>query len=144
MQVGETRKYVAMASRGLNSVESCFSTTRRELLGIVYCFQRFNKWLVNKHFTLHTDHRSLIYMQSQEIPNHLLLTYYETLFSLSYTVVHIPGILNVIADAGSRLFTEGYNLEGGVIVDEQTSSFVISKKKNKRKIKEQLQTFLMK
>ena len=133
MQVGNTRKYVAMASRGLNSVEQCYSTTRRELLGVVYCFQRFNKWLVNKHFTLHTDHRSLIYMHSQEIPNHLLLTYYEVLFGLSYTVIHIPGILNVVADAGSRLFTEGYNLVGGIIVDEDKSSFIISKKKNNKK-----------
>ncbi|GAA5806518.1 hypothetical protein HPULCUR_012054, partial [Helicostylum pulchrum] len=36
------------------------STTRREILAVVYCFQRFSKWLVNKHFTLHVDHRSII------------------------------------------------------------------------------------
>ncbi|KAG2228735.1 hypothetical protein INT48_007074, partial [Thamnidium elegans] len=114
MQVGDKKKYVAMASRGLTSVERCYSTTRRELLAIVYCFQRFNKWLVQKHFTLHTDHRSLLYIQTSLVPNHLLLTYYETLFSLSYTVIHIPGILNVIADAGSRMYTEGYKLQGKV------------------------------
>ncbi|KAG2228634.1 hypothetical protein INT48_001503, partial [Thamnidium elegans] len=124
MQKGNEKKYVAMASRGLTNVERCYSTTRRELLAIIYCFQRFDKWLVQKHFSLHTDHRSLIYMQSQEIPNHLLLTYYETLFGLSYTVIHIPGILNVIADAGSRLFLEGYKLQGGEIVDENKSGFI--------------------
>ncbi|KAG2228371.1 hypothetical protein INT48_007210, partial [Thamnidium elegans] len=129
MQIGDEKKYVAMASRGLTSVERCYSTTRRELLAIVYCFQRFNKWLVMKHFTLHTDHRSLLYIQSQEIPNHLLLTYYETLFSLSYTVIHIPGILNVIADAGSRMFTEGYKLQGGEIINEENSGFIIRRDK---------------
>ncbi|KAG2210721.1 hypothetical protein INT45_013565 [Circinella minor] len=131
MLVNTEKRFVAMASRALNKVESNYSTTRRELLAIVFCFERFSKWLIQKHFTLHTDHRSLIYLHSQEVPNHLLLTYYETLFSLSYDVVHLPGHLNDIADAGSRLFKEDYHLEGGKLVDETTSSF-ITKRKNKK------------
>jgi transposase InsO family protein len=127
---------VALASRSLSSTETAYSTTRREILAIVYCFQRFHKWLVNRHFTLHTDHRSLIYLHSQEVPNHLLLTYYETLFSLDYTIVHLPGHLNYIADAGSRLFSNdyNYNLVGGELVDENTSSF-ITKRKRRENIK---------
>lgn len=124
--------YVAMASRQLSTTESFYSTTRREILAIVYCFTRFQKWLVNKRFTLLTDHRSLIYLHSQEVPNHLMLTYYEVLFSLSYDIVHLPGHLNHIADAGSRLFEDEYsNLQGGKLVDENISSFIVKRKQRK-------------
>jgi hypothetical protein len=127
MRVDNEVRYVAMASRALSGSELHFSTTRREILAVVYCFQRFSKWLVNKHFTLHTDHRSLIYIHSQQIPNHLLLTYYEVLFSFSYSVVHLPGHLNYIADAGSRLFVDDFNnLQGGKIVDEK-EPFILKK-----------------
>jgi putative transposase len=131
MKVDNEVRYVAMASRTLSGSEIHFSTTRKEILAIVYCFKRFSKWLVNKHFTLHTDHRSLIYLHSQEVPNHLLLTYYEVLFGFSYSVVHLPGHLNSIADAGSRLQWDDFqNLQGGKIVNESTSSFIL-KKRNK-------------
>ncbi|KAG2228417.1 hypothetical protein INT48_002888, partial [Thamnidium elegans] len=128
MKVDNEIRYVAMASRSLSGSELHFSTTRREILAVVYCFQRFSKWLVNKHFTLHVDHRSLIYLHSQQIPNHLLLTYYEVLFAFSYSVVHLPGHLNYIADAGSRLFSDDFqNLQGGKIVDEK-EPFILTKR----------------
>ena len=134
MRVGNEIRYVAMASRALSGSELYFSTTRKEILAIVYCFKRFSKWLVNKPFTLHTDHRSLIYLHSQEVPNHLLLTYYEVLFSYSYSVVHLPGHLNSIADAGSRLFLDDFkNLQGGKLVDETISSFILKRQAHKIK-----------
>lgn len=128
MKVNNEVRYVAMASRSLSGSEVHFSTTRREILAVVYCFQRFSRWLVNKHFTLHVDHRSLIYLHSQQVPNHLLLTYYEVLFAFSYSVVHLPGHLNCIADAGSRLFADDFNnLQGGKVVNEK-EPFILKKR----------------
>ncbi|GAA5806520.1 hypothetical protein HPULCUR_012056 [Helicostylum pulchrum] len=43
-------------------------------------------------------------------------------------IVHLPGHLNYIADAGSRLFSDDFqNLQGGKIVDE-TEPFILKKR----------------
>ena len=85
--------------------------------------------------TLHVVYRSseFDFLHSIEIPNHLLLTYYEVLFSLPYDVIHLPGHLNYIADAGSRLFADEFsNLQGGKLVDESLSSFFTKRKNNSK------------
>lgn len=102
----DTVHYVAMASRKLSSSEQNYSTTKRELLAVVFIFNKFHKWLFGIQFTLHTDHKSLIFLNHQSIPNMLMLNWYEVIFSYSFDVVHIPGCLNVIPDALSRLFSD--------------------------------------
>lgn len=110
-----TVHYVAMASRKLSTSEQNYSTTKRELLAVVYIFNKFHKWLFGIQFTLHTDHKSLIFLNHQSVPNMLMLNWYEVIFSYSFDVVHIPGCLNVIPDALSRLFSDEpeSSLEGG-------------------------------
>ena len=66
-------RYIGMASRKLSVSEQNYSTTKRELLAVVYMFKKFHKWLFGISFTLHTDHKSLIYLHTQELPN--LYTY---------------------------------------------------------------------
>ena len=123
--------YVAMASRKLSSSEQNYSTTKRELLAVVYIFNKFHKWLFGIRFTLHTDHKSLIFLNHQSVPNMLMLNWYDTIFSYSFDVVHIPGCLNVIPNALSRLFSvedHESSLEGGKINDNA------NKYKYKRKL----------
>ena len=61
--------YVAMASRKLSVSELNYSTTKRELLAIVYMLTKFHKWLFGIRFTLHTDHKSLIHLSKQTTCN---------------------------------------------------------------------------
>jgi transposase InsO family protein len=104
--------YIAMASRKLSTSEMNYSTTKRELLAVVYMFTKFHKWLFGITFTLHTDHKSLVFLNHQSTPNMLMLTWYEIIFSHSFDVVHIPGVSNIIPDSLSRLFSDDNNLEG--------------------------------
>lgn len=128
--------YVTMASRKLSPSEMAYSTTKRELLAIVYMFTKYHKWLFGIEFVLHTDHRSLIWLQTQSTPNMMLLTWYEKIFfDYKYEIVHIPGTRNVLPDALSRLFTSDDaddgddKLGGGNRVNNK--SIMVAEKKRK-------------
>jgi transposase InsO family protein len=114
-------KFVALASRKLSVSERNYSTTKRELLAVVYAFAKFHKWLYLIPFTLHTDHKSLIYLQTQEVPNALMAGWYEGIFGYTFNTVHLPGFKNLIPDALSRLYTDEDQpinvLEGGSCLD---------------------------
>jgi hypothetical protein len=56
-------------------------------------FAKYHKWLFGIKFTLHTDHKSLIFLNDQSTPNMLMLTWY------------IPGIKNITSDTLSQLFS---------------------------------------
>lgn len=126
--------YVVMASRKLSPSEMAYSTTKRELLAIVYMLTKYHKWLFGIEFVLHTDHRSLIWLQTQTTPNMMLLTWYEKLFSdYTYKLVHIPGTRNLLPDALSRLYTpddvEGADKLGGGNRYNNKSIMVAEKKR---------------
>ncbi|KAK4512904.1 uncharacterized protein ATC70_003614 [Mucor velutinosus] len=133
--------YVVMASRKLSPSEMAYSTTKRELLAIVYMLTKYHKWLFGIEFVLHTDHRSLIWLQTQSTPNMMLLTWYEKLFfDYKYELVHIPGTRNLLPDALSRLFTSdddegGNNLGGGNRYNNQSIMLPEKKRKPTRKNK---------
>ncbi|KAK4519443.1 uncharacterized protein ATC70_009679 [Mucor velutinosus] len=133
--------YVVMASRKLSPSEMAYSTTKRELLAIVYMLTKYHKWLFGIEFVLHADHRSLIWLQTQSTPNMMLLTWYEKLFfDCKYELVHIPGTRNLLPDALSRLFTSddgegGNNLGGDNRYNNQSIMLPEKKRKPTRKNK---------
>ncbi|KAG2212105.1 hypothetical protein INT45_003662 [Circinella minor] len=131
-----TVHYVTMASRKLSKSEMAYSTTKRELLAIVYMFTKYHKWLFGIPFVLHTDHRSLIWLQTQSSPNSMLLTWYEVIFfHYQYEIVHIPGSRNVLPDALSRLFSsdevDDHNVSRGNRYNNQS---IMVKEKRQQKI----------
>jgi putative transposase len=139
--IDEEVQYVAFASRKLSVSERNYSTTKRELLAVVYAFAKFHKWLYLIPFTLHTDHKSLIYLQTQEVPNALMAGWYEGIFAYSFNTVHLPGFKNLIPDALSRLYSDDDQpinvLEGGNCVDiaafSETGNMKNEKKSTKKK-----------
>jgi len=51
---------VQFYSHRLNDVERRYHTVDEELLAVIKCLQKWQPWLINKHFTLLTDHRNLL------------------------------------------------------------------------------------
>ena len=130
-------RYIGMASRKLSVSEQNYSTTKRELLAVVYMFKKFHKWLFGISFTLHTDHKSLIYLHTQELPNALMLNWYDTIFSYSFNIVHLPGFKNIIPYALSRLFSDDNNLEGDDFTSnndnrKKRKTNILNQKQNKK------------
>ncbi|EIE88739.1 hypothetical protein RO3G_13450 [Rhizopus delemar RA 99-880] len=131
--IDQVIQYNAFAARSLSPTERRYHTNKRELLAIVFMFERYNKWLYNRHFTLTTDHKALIYIKKQVVPNAAMLVWFETIFEYSFDIVHCPGIKNIIPDALSRLFPDDNKLEGGNNVNNVAIYSIRGKEKEKRK-----------
>ncbi|KRZ52544.1 Retrovirus-related Pol polyprotein from transposon 17.6 [Trichinella nativa] len=59
----EGERVIAYASRTLMKTDWKYSTTRKELLSIVYFTKLFRLYLVGQRFTLRTDHDSLTWLR---------------------------------------------------------------------------------
>ncbi|CEG77016.1 hypothetical protein RMATCC62417_11833 [Rhizopus microsporus] len=130
MVINQEIKYNAFAARALTATERRYPTNKRELLAIVYIFDKFHKWLYNRPFTLVADHKSLIYIHTQVVPNAAMRNWFEHLFKYTYNIAHCPGIKNVIPDALSRLFPDEY-LEGVIMSSVLTLTTSVARKKGK-------------
>jgi hypothetical protein len=118
---------VSFQARSLTASEKNYSATRRELLGIVFALQKFHCWIYGRSFTLFTDHQALVYMHSQRTLNPLLAGWLEILLDYDFSVVHRPGVRNVLPDHLSRLFPASLWEEG--VVSEDTKYQVAAAEK---------------
>lgn len=70
-----TDKPVAFASRTLNASERKYSTTEREFLAIVWGIRNFRPYLLNKKFTVYTDHKPLKGIFKSKAPSSRILRF---------------------------------------------------------------------
>ena len=94
---------IAYASRSLSRQEQRYCVTRRELLAVVEFIHHFRHYLLGVHFTLRTDHGSLVCIQNFKEPERQLARWLERLQEYTFTVVHRPGNQHKNADALSRV-----------------------------------------
>jgi transposase InsO family protein len=107
--IDDEYKYIGFAARSMSRAETHYSCTKRELLGMVYMLRRYHQYLWGNPFILYTDHKALCYLQTQVIANSMMIGWMDIICYYTYTVVHRPGVANVIPDALSRLFGEDDN-----------------------------------
>lgn len=105
--------YIGFMARSLTKSERNYSTTKRELLAIVYALRKYHQFLWGKHFKLYTDHKALVYLHTQPIANPMMVQWLDVICDYDFVVAHLPGVKNVLPDRLSRLFTPEEELEGG-------------------------------
>jgi transposase InsO family protein len=93
---------VAYVSRKLNDREARYAVEERECLAIVWCIQKFHRYLYGTEFTIETDHCSLQYLKTGSIKNARVMRWYLALQDYNFKVKYIKGITNVMADYLSR------------------------------------------
>ncbi|MGB6314408.1 MAG: pol polyprotein, partial [Pseudolabrys sp.] len=98
----EKPRYIQFQARALRKSERNYSATKRELLAVVFALARFHHYIYGRRFTLYTDHRALVHLQTQPHLNAMMQSWYDQLFEYDFEVVHRPGIHNVLPDALSR------------------------------------------
>jgi len=94
---------VAYASRSLNSAETNYTTSEKELLAIVWATKYFRPYLYGRRFKVVSDHKPLVWIMNVNDPGSRLMRWRIQLAEYDYEIVHRSGAQNTNANALSRI-----------------------------------------
>ena len=94
---------IAFASKRLLANEAKYSSTRGELLALVYGVKQFKFYLTCSKFLWRTDNTSLTHIRTMQPPANLEARWLETLASFDFEIVHRKGTQHTNADVLSRI-----------------------------------------
>ncbi|CAI4062432.1 gag-pol fusion protein SKDI_07G3580 [Saccharomyces kudriavzevii IFO 1802] len=93
---------VGYFSKTLEGAQKNYPAGELELLGIIKALHHFRYMLHGKHFTLRTDHISLLSLQNKNEPARRVQRWLDDLATYEFTLEYLAGPKNVVADAISR------------------------------------------
>ncbi|GJR03071.1 reverse transcriptase domain-containing protein [Tanacetum coccineum] len=91
------------ASKTLIEAQTNYTTTEKELLAIVYAFEKFRSYLIMNKSIVHTDHSALKYLFAKKDAKARLLRWVLLLQEFDFKVIDTKGAENLAADHLSRL-----------------------------------------
>jgi hypothetical protein len=101
---GKLAGVVSYYSKRLLGAEGNYTVQEQECLGIIRALLHFRHLLIGRHFILRTDHYSLTYLMVQsKTPQGRIARWLDTLAEFDFTIEHLPGKKNAVADALSRV-----------------------------------------
>jgi transposase InsO family protein/predicted aspartyl protease len=101
-QQGSELRVIAYASRCLSRAEQNYSTTRHELLAVVYGFKQFRQFLLGRHFLLRVDHSALTYLRKTPEPIGQAARWLNYIEEYNFDILHRSGQSHGNCDALSR------------------------------------------
>ena len=102
-QIQDDRELVvAYCSRALRPSQRRYCTTKREMLAVVAMCLQFRSYLRGAHFTLRTDHKSLVWLHSFKDTEGMLSRWLHSLQQFQFSIIHRPGKDHGNADGLSR------------------------------------------
>ncbi|BHF62235.1 hypothetical protein SprV_0200521600 [Sparganum proliferum] len=118
-------KAIAFASRQLSKQERRYSTTRREMLALVYFLKYFRPYLLGRHFVVRTDHNALQWLQNFRDPEGQVARWQEQLQEYDFTCVYRPGARHQNADALSRHPTSSDEAVNAIVTVDDAQQWAI-------------------
>ncbi|CAA7057061.1 unnamed protein product [Microthlaspi erraticum] len=94
------------ASRTLDEAQCKYATTEKELLAIVFAFEKFRSYLVGSKVIVHSDHAALRYLLSKKDAKPRLLRWILLLQEFDLEIKDRRGADNGVADHLSRMRVE--------------------------------------
>nr|GEX23453.1 reverse transcriptase domain-containing protein [Tanacetum cinerariifolium] len=91
------------ASKTLTDAESNYTTTKKEMLAVVYAFEKIQSNLIMNKCIVHTDHSALKYLFAKKDAKARLLRWVLLLQEFDFDVIDNKGAGNLAADHLSRL-----------------------------------------
>jgi hypothetical protein len=102
MQVQDgIEKPCVFVSQVLSDQATRWGIMELELYAFVFCVKQLTPYLLGRPFTVRTDHRNLLYLSNSTVPK--LVRWRVLLSEFQYSVEHIPGHTNVVADGLTRV-----------------------------------------
>nr|GEV80398.1 reverse transcriptase domain-containing protein [Tanacetum cinerariifolium] len=96
-------KPIHYASKTMTDAESNYTTTEKEMLAVVYAFEKFRSYLIMNKSIVHTDHSALKYLFAKKDAKARLLRWVLLLQEFDFKVLDTKGAENLTADHLSRL-----------------------------------------
>ncbi|GKB74641.1 reverse transcriptase domain-containing protein [Tanacetum coccineum] len=86
------------ASKTMNKAESHYTTTEKEMLAVVYAFEKFRSYLILNKSIVYTDHSALKYLFAKKDSKARLLRWVLLLQEFKFKVIDTKGAENLAAD----------------------------------------------
>nr|GFA80821.1 reverse transcriptase domain-containing protein [Tanacetum cinerariifolium] len=96
-------KPIHYASKTINDAETNYTTTEKEMLAVVYAFEKFRSYLIMNKSIVHTDHSALKYLFAKKEAKARLLRWVLLLQEFDFKVLDTKEAENLAADHLSRL-----------------------------------------
>ena len=94
---------IANISRHWNHQQQSYYTYEKELLAVVMVVQKWRHYLLNTHFIIKTDHRSLKFILDKKWTTAFQQRWLVKLMEFDFSIEYKQGHDNVAADALSRV-----------------------------------------
>jgi hypothetical protein len=94
---------VYYTSKTLNEAQLNYATTEKELLAVVFAFQKFRSYIVNSKVIVYTDHAAIKYLLAKKDAKPLLIRWILLLQEFDVEICDKKGVENVVAGHLSRM-----------------------------------------
>ncbi|KAK9002723.1 hypothetical protein V6N11_060306 [Hibiscus sabdariffa] len=86
------------ASKTLNEAQINYTTTEKELLSIIFAFDKFRSYIIGTKVTVHTDHSAKKYLLAKKDAKPRLILWILLLQEFDVEIIDRKGIENQVAD----------------------------------------------
>ena len=100
--LSQEKRPVAFFSEKLSDARQKWSTYEKEFYAVFRALKRWEHYLFQKQFLLHTDHQALKYLNNQRHLSNMHVRWSNYIQKFPFVLNHKPGVLNKVADALSR------------------------------------------
>nr|GEW98931.1 reverse transcriptase domain-containing protein [Tanacetum cinerariifolium] len=124
------------ASKMMNEAETNYTTIEKEMLAVVYAFEKFRSYLIMNKSIVYTDHSALKYLFAKKDAKARLLRWILLLQEFDFKVVDTKGAENYAVDHISRLENPYENVFDPKEINESFPLETISKLSHHDQIQE--------